>query len=79
MHVCKDYHPICYICKKTVIGTREWRTLLNLPYLIWLSLLADLLSVSRTKELSTTNYCGLINDVSNTYVDAHFKTGDGLL
>ena len=37
-------------------------------YLIWLSLLADLFSVSRTKALNTTNYCGLINEVSNTYV-----------
>ena len=44
-------------------------------YLIWLLLLADLFSVSRTKALNTTDLCilwhgggrgGLIDDVSNT-------------
>ena len=43
-----------------------------LMYRIWLSLLADLFSVRRTNALNT---CGLINNVSNTSVDAHFKHG----
>ena len=58
-------------------------------YLIWLLLLADLFSVSRTKALNTTDLCilwhgggrgGLIDDVSNTCMYMHtLKTSYVLL